>query len=686
MYYFLITSLVIAVTIFILQSRYNVIEELRKPFGLFNKIREQHRLLILLSVLFYFALTSLFLWPMLLGDRPISGSHIAHFTKAHILNDLLSDWTLRGWTDKLFVGFPYGYTNSALPELMTVALNTITFDSLSLSKCYALVVFLSLFVKGLSGFVFGYRSFGLSVGFVTGILLVVDPGGINEGGRTGALESGAWVSDLSISCLFFALAYSKDLWTHPNRRSFFIFCFFSGLAILIHPIAVLGLILVSITAFVSYLATQSVNLAIARRACIRYLCALAIILSIGAYFLLPYFTDADFIRTQTGSLPSVQQIGHKISELSLFSNQSVIVNLCGIIALVLFPFSNKFWPLYIAMTVLFGLLVSSQDISTWLSFLKKAESLTHLRLSDLALILKCFFFTGAAFVLIKSLTALQSLTDIVKIESGKGRAMLRTLLMAVLVAAVFAPLLRQTDWLQIGKNSATFNSEADHEKDLNNVAKWLKKRTQKKAVLDRVALWQSNSKMELLDLSFRIPQLIYPGVQTETINYKFKPESHNNSLLDYLQVRYIVTDKSSLSRKYYKRRTKFGKYRIYENKKYTKNPWRIIRGSGKIRNLKIQPERITFETNKSSSGKAMLFVSHYNRWKLTVNDADRPIEGRAFKGLPYTHFMTFDMEPGKYQLEFKRNAIDYLSVILSIVGILLLIAICFNSRIGYRIL
>ena len=82
----------------------------------------------------------------------------------------------------------------------------------------------------------------------------------------------------------------------------------------------------------------------------------------------------------------------------------------------------------------------------------------------------------------------------------------------------------------------------------------------------------------------------------------------------------------------------------------------------------------------------MLFTNYFPRWRLTIDGADRSLEGLPYKGLPFTHFMAFDLNPGEYKIEFKSNAIDYLALIISLLGVALLFAFILSTRVSYRIL
>ena len=686
MLYPVILAALILVSFYVVQSRFNVIEELRKPSRVVDFFRNHPRLQFVSIMVVYLSLISWYMHPIFSGSYPIGGDHHVHLAKIHLLDGILKNWEVRTWSHDFFAGFPYGYLYSPLAEFFPISLNAVTFNWLSFENSYSWTIFFVYFLKSFAGFLLGYRAFGLGAGFLTGLFIVIDPGFAHQGGRSWFLSTGVWVSDFAIAVQLMGIAFIRDIWSGPTKKSFFVFTLFSGLAFLIHPLTLILWALTTCTSLLSYIVTQSIDFPIFRRSLTRYLISATLAMLIGSYFLLPFISFAEHTRDFGAVWFSISEMGKNVSELKLFGDQNPIVFIFGCLALILLTLSNKFWPFFVAITTLISFVVFSTDIFIWLPFLKHFPFITHIELARTAIFIKYFFFAGSAFLLTKFIKSLASMGDLIKIESNKLKAIVRLILVSGILAILVYPFSSQAIF-SFSKNTTTFSNDHSLSDPTNKVAVWLKKNVGTSDGMPvRTALWSKPHTHNLFDIYSRTKLPIYNVHYTPATNFNSKPESTNQQLLNHLNVKFVVSDQKLPSQSY-RKRISYPPYTIYENKSWKKSdPWRIMRGSGKISNIKVKKNTITFSTTKNSTGQAMFFVSYFPNWHLYFNGNEDALRHQAYLGIKNTDFMVFDLKPGNYELRFEKGAIEILSVLLSVFGIALLILILINNRLSFKIL
>ncbi|MFW6050965.1 MAG: hypothetical protein ACODAU_07315 [Myxococcota bacterium] len=149
-------------------------------------------------------------WPLPAGGVPIGQDHAQHYFSTHVLvNDLLPQGRLFGWTERFSVGRPFGDTYATGAYLVTGLAHLVTFGWVSLEASYGFGIFLAWLVGALGIAAWAARlagggpeagerpSIAWLAAVVGGALWVLDTGGDRQGGWIYAMYHGVWPQVLS---------------------------------------------------------------------------------------------------------------------------------------------------------------------------------------------------------------------------------------------------------------------------------------------------------------------------------------------------------------------------------------------------------------------------------------------------------------------------------------------------------
>ncbi|MDA9951314.1 hypothetical protein N9D31_01945 [Oligoflexaceae bacterium] len=674
--YFPIILFVFAVAIMaLIHARYSVIEDLRRPWTTLLAIQERPKTLFFFALAFIASCVAFFI---LLHGSPFIDLQSVSPSRWQSINEvdhLMQEWKVNGWSHFEGGGVPVGYFNSNLDELLTIFLSTLTFGLLDFQQSSAIFVVLTILLRGSAGFLFSLRAFGFAPAVLSSLLIVFST-------DASILSSHEWAFDCAIALFIFSLSTIKDLWTSPNQKTFFMFSFLSGLSLLFHPVSLALISLVAFTSLLSYFFTQQVSFAIFRRSIFRFLSAVSLALLISASFILPLVSLSQGAQDSHFVWQEISKIGSLLFKLELYQGQFKIVTIFGIAALLILPISNKFWPFFVSSTCLLSFVFFSSNVFLWLPWLNEVPFLRELRLHNTSVFTQTLFLISASYLVAKFFKTIFPLTDLVKIESGRVKSLVRISLVAAAVVAISHEAIDFSRYTQSEPKTEVLD------RDYNQVIQWIKRNSRKSTGYpDRTAAWPLSTKSKLSDLAWQLNQPIYMMGQAPSDDFKNIPYSTSNKLITHLNTRFVISETRKLGRSQYKLKKKIGRYRIYENRKWKKGkPYRIIQGSGTISKIRFSRDKITFTASSNSSGSAMFFVTYFPAWTLKVDQEDTALGHEPFLGIRNTDFMTFELVPGKYTLEFGDTWQDIVGKILSVLGLSLLALIVLVKKIAFRFL
>ncbi len=188
------------------------------------------------------------LWPLPLGEMPISQDHANHYLATHIfVNDFLSQGQLFGWSDRISSGLPFGDVYGTLVYTVTGALSFLSFGLIPLSTSYALGIVFVWWLTAMAVVAWTRRlSPGVWPAVLAGCLLVLDPGGDREGGWNYAMFHGVWPQLLATGLGLWALLGLYRLSEQQTWRRLSVAALLVGLALWAHPMNAITLLLGSV--------------------------------------------------------------------------------------------------------------------------------------------------------------------------------------------------------------------------------------------------------------------------------------------------------------------------------------------------------------------------------------------------------------------------------------------------------
>ncbi|MEZ4453401.1 MAG: hypothetical protein R3B09_28310, partial [Nannocystaceae bacterium] len=146
-------------------------------------------------------------WPLVLGDAPLSADHPVHLTRIWLFGQVLQGGQLRGWSDLWFFGMPVGELYPPLGDLIVVALRGLTLGLASWGACYAWMVAGVFTLQGVALWHAGRTlQRGALPGLCAGLLALVDAGAYREGGWTYTMLYGVWPQALQTSLALLCLS------------------------------------------------------------------------------------------------------------------------------------------------------------------------------------------------------------------------------------------------------------------------------------------------------------------------------------------------------------------------------------------------------------------------------------------------------------------------------------------------
>lgn len=147
------------------------------------------------------------LWPIPLGQMPLSADHTVHLTRTWMWAQELSSGNIRGWSPIWFLGTPVGELYPVLGDAIVIGVRVLSFGFVDWSSAYALGFTLVFLTQGWvllrAGRVMGW---GVVPGLVAATLALIDVGSYREGGFIYTVYYGVWPQALATSFTWLGLA------------------------------------------------------------------------------------------------------------------------------------------------------------------------------------------------------------------------------------------------------------------------------------------------------------------------------------------------------------------------------------------------------------------------------------------------------------------------------------------------
>ncbi len=182
------------------------------------------------------------LWPIPLGQMPLSADHPVHLTRAWMWAQELASGNVRGWSPVWFFGTPVGELYPVLGDAIVVAFRVLSLGLLDWSTAYALGFTLVFLTQGWvllrAGKALGW---GVLPGLVAAALAIIDVGAYREGGFIYTIYYGVWPQALATSFTWLGIAELTRLPKAKDaaqvRRTIAHAAAAMGAALLAHPMS-----------------------------------------------------------------------------------------------------------------------------------------------------------------------------------------------------------------------------------------------------------------------------------------------------------------------------------------------------------------------------------------------------------------------------------------------------------------
>ncbi|MCP4676871.1 MAG: hypothetical protein GY854_15420 [Deltaproteobacteria bacterium] len=380
--------------------------------------------------------TLICLGPITLGNMPISQDHANHYFFTQILVDnMLSEGRLFGWTDRLGNGYPFGDIHYTLCYFVTALPRLLSFGLVDAKTSYAIGIVIVWLASSLAVVAIARRlKAGPFSSGLAGIAMAIDVGSDREGGWTYSMFHGVWPQKLGVAMWIFSLLSLFCLAEKTTTKRLAVTSLLIGVSLWVHPMNAVTFLIAGVLLIAVRLLYRSSREADSYRGVFRLFVPLVIGALIGLLWIIRMIEGGEDMQTMAVYWEQLSQLGARAFESSLFEHTFPIVTALSIVgtvaALRLGGRFRYFAVLLPAVLVTIG----SMDLvlSTDLGLVKAFRSLQYRRFSMPA---KPFWYALAALGVSISARG---------ILAGQAAERARTILhgpaFRIMAAILFAPI------------------------------------------------------------------------------------------------------------------------------------------------------------------------------------------------------------------------------------------------------
>jgi hypothetical protein len=574
------------------------------------------------------------LWPVALGQMPMSADHTVHLARAEMWSDALAEGSLRSWSWTWFAGGPVGEFYPPLGDLLVMSLRALSFGVLDWESAYALSF---AFVFCLQGLALCFVALRLGLpgffAFIVGALALLDPGYMREGGWLYTVQFGVWPQVLSTSLMWIGIGLCLPspeeerkgiTWT---RQRVLLLATAWACAILAHPAA-----LPSITLFCPlWLALVSRGGTRGRDAGALML-ALAVAASLVAWWLLPMLENRAWMASYGWLYAPTRVMAKWAGQGQWTHNMPSLVGWGAAFGLLMALVRGGPSMRVVACFALGLWLLASSDVFWTFRLDLLSEGFTHLQYQRFLLTAKPAFYLVALWPLAwLSHSPERRLFHVVGWTLGG----------LLLASAVHLARSEDNEVGSVRVERQSGNTRVSDE-DLSDAIDWLNERWregQAKGEFWRVNYRASRNEHTLMDVSLWLEAPLYKSGFTPGDNFVHKPESGKTPVLDSLRVRYVLRVREG-ERDLPKQVARFGPIRIIERALVDEST-----GFGPLRAKILGPGTLSWVDGTQLDGEFLLedagpetriqfLVAGHPRWKAELDGApidwhETPIWGDA---------------------------------------------------------
>ncbi len=600
------------------------------------------------------------LWPVPLGQMPLSADHTVHLTRAYLIGHNLSHGHLTGWSSTWFFGFPAGELYPMLGDLGVCLLRGLSFGFLEWSTCYAWVVTAVFLLQGWV-LVRASRLLGLGSlpGLLAGIWMLLDPGTYREGGFTYTITYGVWPQALSTSLAFWGFAElaaglrradtfeSRAQQPVGHTRQLLVAGVVLAAALLAHPMALLmcavgGVLLVAVYG----LARPGVHLRTLRLTLLDSGLAVCLAIALSGFWLVPMFAHRGWMVSYGWLYQPLAPMLDMVWNHGAWAHaMPSLIGYTIVIGMVAAALGGSRYLRFVALWAFVHWLLASTDLFWRLRLDWISEGFTHLQYQRFLIAAKPGLYLLAGWVV-----AAPTMWAARRLSGTTARTWkLWVLNGGVCLAGATAALLVTSEawtWghkhglgqVQLQRLPGRPGLDGDYRQLLAWLAQQVERDRQAGRPPTRIAVAAHRNLHWFMDAPVASGIRLYKQGFTPGSNFVHKPEVGNEEIYRRLGVRYLVSTGARAGRGMQQVAT-FGRIKVWERGDWQQSQVAELEGPGELRIDDGDPDdgTLAFEIGASTvehpsavapggSNKTWLVVhvSGYPRWQWRHNG--EPVE------------------------------------------------------------
>ena len=562
----------------------------------------------LLSVLLIIGTGIYQLFPLVFGERPISGDHSAHLVKAWQLKDMLfNKGELYTWSDMWLTGYPVNYHYSFLSELLTVFFSCIVKGN-NFDTAYSYAVIFSWILPAIGIFFFARRLLNNLTGLLAALFMMTFPGEHPLGGWMGALEMGVWPCYLSVGLGILAIHFLFIVSESASLKDASLAGLFCGLALLSHTLQLFNLSIASLLIVLCLILRKDLIKADFSRYAVLAILILAISICIASPFYFPLISTSQYLMAAGSYWGSFSELLFKLIQGKLLPRMSTLLAIMAVFGLIYSLISNNYRAWFCGLAVCLWLAISANDIGvTLLNYLSR-ESTARIEFARFAMILTPFLCTLAAWVLSALIV---HLFDLYK-EQFQGESRTK-LFLSGLLAFSFSALCTYVLLFTNINIPLKLIGQKQNVSELKSAVSFLNQKAIEDPRFYRIGVDIDPDPLHVsLDLSMQLTRPVYTITYTPAVNFVTMGRGGRMNMTAYANIKYYLS-RSEINNANYKKIWQAENIRIYELLDFSDQRFEIA-GSGSVKEISRSEREIVLESSNNASGWLRLHMSEFERW------------------------------------------------------------------------
>ncbi len=619
--------------------------------------------------------TMIALFPISIGDMPVSQDHINHYFSTHILvNDIIPSGRFFGWTDRIGTGYPFGDLYGTTCYLFTGLLHLISFGLIELDVSYAFGIVLVWLIPALAVTAWACRLGGPMSAVAAGMLFVLDMGADREGGWVYAMFHGVWPQQLGAGIWLFSLLSLFRLAEKMTTRRLSVAVILMGLSLWVHPmntvvLALSGLLLFAVRLFGF---KNNFRIEVSKEALV-----VIVALFFGGLFGLGWayrmMIAGDNVYAYSAYWESTERLMSGLLNGKLFENGYGFVAFAAVIGLLsALRKGGRFGLLSVILLALF-ILIGSMDLVIGSDLGLAGGTFGIMQYRRFSIPAKLLFFALAAggftavWAGIKSYLPNQNTNRIIKVTA--------TVLFAPFIWGAIqgalsffpSPVMKPLTLSQLADRNDIL--------DIQEILESEKPKCEKTGC--KAVYWEKGGHGGLYPVKAMADAGFgwIPTGKLPANNYLWLNSSNDPQTISSLQVSLVIS-KWKLNDDLFKQIKKQGRHYVYRVKTDPDAAFVKIEGKGKAEISSYDAENIVIEVEDVNDNSALVLrMPPYKKWKAYQNNRKLSLSSKEESGMLFARID--NIKDGKIELKYKDSIAED---VLFIVSMLILI-LCFVGMI-----